>query len=104
MIKKCEWCGRAFECRNGNAKYCGDRCRKAHHRAWRGGVRLTPPSGPVEPSRVTLDEDAIASAVAQLHGLAALFDSATERGPKERVPLCAYLRDSINDVLLRVGL
>ncbi|WP_307740080.1 hypothetical protein [uncultured Parolsenella sp.] len=104
MIKRCEWCGRAFECRTSKAKYCGDRCRKAHQRAYRCGVRLMPPSGPVEPSRATIDDGAIASAVAQLHGLAALFDSATERGPKERVPLCAYLRDSISEALLRVGL
>lgn len=104
MIKRCEWCGRAFECRSSKAKFCGDRCRKAHQRAYRCGVRLAPPEGPVEAPGLKVDEGAIASAVAQLHGFAAMFDAATRRGPKDMVPLCAYLRDSISEALLRVGL
>lgn len=100
----CEWCGRAFEAKRKSARFCGDRCRKAHNRAEQGGIRLRGDSEPPKRIEKSLSEDDIALAVVQARGSMAVFDSARKLGPKDMRAMCAKLADGMSDLFGVVGL
>ena len=106
MLKKCLWCGRDFEAKTRRALFCSARCRVAHHRAVKDGLRLSPNGVPLdeEPSRSPLTDDDIARAVLQARGSAAMLDAASARGPVDKRELCRFLSESINGALRKVGL
>ena len=104
MFRICIWCGRPFEAQRKTAKFCGPRCRKAHNRAKRGGIRLSAVSEPPERVKASITEDDIARSVVQAKGSMAVFDSARKKGPKDMRPMCARLADGMADLFRGVGL
>ena len=100
----CAWCGRPFEAKTKRAQFCGAKCRKAHNRAERGGIRLTLPAEPPEVEKARVTEEDIASAVVQAKGSMAVFDSGSRIGPKDMRPMCSRIADGMADLFGSVGL
>ena len=104
VLRKCAWCGHVFEAKTKRAVYCGPRCRKAHNRAHRAGIRIGTADG--DPPRVKsrMDEGDVAAAVVQAKGAMAAFDAGRARAPKELRPLCSVLADAMARMFEAVGL
>ena len=104
MLKTCKWCGVTFDARTKRAEFCSSRCRVAHNRAIKSGIRVKMPDEPPSKVATRITEKEIASGVAQLRGLSSLFSAAADRGPENRRFLCRYISDSIISALSEVGL
>ncbi len=100
----CAWCGRPFEAKTKRAVFCGDRCRKAHNRAQRGGVRLRDDVAPADRPRARMTSDDVASAVVQAKGAMSAFDAGRTMAPRDLRPLCSKLAEGMFDLFGKVGL
>ena len=104
MLRRCKWCGRTFEGKTKRANYCSERCRKAHNRAYRDGIRLKLPTDPPGEPDPSVSEADIARAVVGSRGMVAFFDSASVNGPENRRELCRHISVRFDAALREVGL
>lgn len=104
MEKRCEWCGRKFEARSKKAQFCSGKCRTSHYRAKKTGIQAKEPAKSATPVNIRVSEDDIARQIAQLHGFAAFFSAAAERGPEKTSALCLLLAERIASALKEVGI
>lgn len=104
MIKMCLWCGRPFEAKTKRGVFCSPKCRKAHNRAQRGGMRLSQPTEPPKKVHARICEDDVAAAVVQAKGAASVFDAGRRSAPKDVRALCSKLADGMYALFDSVGI
>lgn len=101
---KCGWCGTAFASRRADARYCCPKCKQAHWRAKRNGVRYTPAECPAEPEPVRVRDADVVGAVREIRCAVAVLDAGRLRADRDMRQLCGRIADGVDGVLREVGL
>lgn len=104
MLRSCSWCGDEFQARHPRAKFCGDTCRQASHRAGPDGPEAPEPAAGDAPGGfvevATVAELEAAGREASPLGLAAVvlarrLDNSSNESGAAIAALARQLRDTL---------
>lgn len=103
MLRSCSWCGDEFQAKHPRAKFCGDTCRQASHRAGADAAEAHSPAGDAPGGFVeaaTVAELEAAGREASPLGLAAVvlarrLDNSSNESGAAIAALARQLRDTL---------